>query len=95
MKSMKPWVNKYLVPARDPVDFLERYTKPGMLERLWPNKADREECQKSRIEDAYNDLEHLGYCMLPPSSTRTGETVTWYPGWENAQIGGNDAEDKD
>lgn len=82
MKTIPQWVKKYLVPAEDPVDFLEKYTNPGKLESLWPDKADREECQKSRIEDAYNDLERFGYCILPPSSTKTGDTVTWYPGWE-------------
>ena len=66
-------MKKYAVSATDPVDFLERYTRAGYgIER----GADY---QASRIESAYEDLENLGYCMLPPSSSKTRETVTWYP----------------
>lgn len=66
-------MKKYAVPAKDPVDFLERYTRAGCgIER-------GKDYQKSRIESAYEDLENFGYCMLPPYSSKTGEIVTWYP----------------
>lgn len=66
-------MKKYAVPAKDPVDFLNRYTRAGYgIER-------GEEYQKSRIESEYEDLEKFGYCMIPPSSSKTGEIVTWYP----------------
>lgn len=66
-------MKKYAVPATDPVDFLDRYTRSGYgIER----GADY---QASRIESSYEDLEKFGYCMIPQSSSKTGETVTWYP----------------
>lgn len=66
-------MKKYAVPATDPIDFLVHYTRSGYgIER----GADY---QASRIESAFEDLEKFGYCMLPPSSSKTGETVTWYP----------------
>lgn len=66
-------MKRYAVPAKDPVDFLERYTKSGYgIER-------GKDYQEARIRTAYEDLERYGYCMLPPSSSKTGEIVTWYP----------------
>ena len=71
--SLYEKMKKYAVPAKDPVDFLERYTKPGYgIER-------GKEYQEARIKTAYEDLERCGYCMLPNSSSKTGEAVTWYP----------------
>lgn len=66
-------MKKYSVQAKDPIDFLERYTKAGYgIER-------GEEYQQARIKTAFEDLEKWGYCMLPNSSSKTGEIVTWYP----------------
>lgn len=66
-------MKKYAVKAKDPIDFLERYTKNGY-------GAERgKDYQQARIESAYEDLKKFGYCMLPTHSSKTGEIVTWYP----------------
>lgn len=75
MKDSKLYerMKKYAVQAENPVDFLERYTKPGYgIER-------GKDYQKARIKSAYEDLEEYGYCMLPTHSSKTGDIVTWYP----------------
>lgn len=66
-------MKKYAVPAKDPVDFLERYTRSGYGIECGI------EYQNARIKTAFEDLEAYGYCMLPPSSSKTREVVTWYP----------------
>lgn len=71
--SLYEQMKKYAVSAKDPVDFLELYTRIGYgIER-------GTEYQEARIKSAFEDLERFGYCMIPPSTSKTGEIVTWYP----------------
>ena len=66
-------MKKYYVPAKNPEDFLNNYTKGGY-------GAERgNDYQKARIESAYEDLEKCGYCMLSMHESKTGEVLTWYP----------------
>lgn len=65
-------MKKYAVPAKNPADFLDKYTKGGC-------GAERgKDYQKARIESAYEDLKKYGYCMLSAHESKTGEIVTWY-----------------
>ena len=66
-------MKKYAVPAKDPTDFLERYTKAGYGIEIG------EDYQKARIESAYEDLKRCGYCILSTHESKTGEIVTWFP----------------
>ena len=77
-------MKKYAVPASDPIDFLERYTRVGCgAER---GKAYQEE----RVKDAFKDLEEYGYCMLSAHESATGDVVSWYPEGERPQqVAGN------
>lgn len=80
-QSLFEKMKKYSVPASDPVDFLERYTREGFGIECG------KEYQQARIETAFEDLEKCGYCMIPPFSSKTRRIVTWYPGAQHTTQG--------